>query len=150
MNPSEFNKVARYVCAVVAALCLCGGAVGAAATVIYVDAAAAGAGDGSSWADAYIHLQDALAAAAGADKPVEIRVAQGVYKPDQGAGITPGDRAATFQLLDGVALKGGYAGITGAKADARDFESYDTILSGDLAGNDLSNDGTMRETSSPM
>jgi hypothetical protein len=61
------------------------------AGVIYVDAAATGANDASSWQDACKYLQDALAAAATAEKLVEVRVAQSVYKPDQGAGIKPGD-----------------------------------------------------------
>ena len=77
--------------------------------VIYVDAAADGANNGSSWHDAYAHLQDALAAATEAGKAVDIRVAQGVYTPDEGVGITPGDQAATFHLLNAVTLKGGYA-----------------------------------------
>jgi hypothetical protein len=107
-----------------------------AAQVIYVDAGAGGAGNGSAWADAYPHLQDALATAAGAHKPVEIRVAQGIYKPDRGAGIAPGDQTATFQLLNGVTLKGGYAGAGGAEPNTRDTEHFRTTLSGDLAGDD--------------
>jgi len=106
------------------------------AKVMYVDAGAAGAKTGSSWADAYNSLQDALAAAAAADKPVEIRVGQGVYKPDQGADITPGDRAATFKLLNGVAIRGGYAGGSRSDPNARDIAIYETILNGDLAGDD--------------
>ena len=48
--------------------------------VLYVDADAAGAGDGSSWCDAYTYLQDALAAAdASGGTVTEVRVAQGVY-----------------------------------------------------------------------
>jgi len=105
--------------------------------IIYVDGRSTGANDGSSWADAYVYLQDALAEATTAEKPVEIRVAQGVYKPDQGANQTPADRAATFQLLDGVTLKGGYAGLARPDPDARDIALYATILSGDLAGNDV-------------
>ena len=107
------------------------------ARLIYVDAGATGAKTGASWADAYNYLQDALAAAAMAEKPVEIRVAKGVYKPDQGAGITPGDQTATFQLLNGVTLKGGYAGAAAADPNARDVSLYETVLSGDLAGNDV-------------
>ena len=106
------------------------------AKVIYVDAGATGAKIGLSWTDACNSLQDALAAAAAADKPVEIRVAQGVYKPDRGIGITPGDRTATFKLLNGVAVKGGYAGVSGSDPNARDVEIYETTLSGDLAGDD--------------
>ncbi len=113
--------------------------------VIYVDAAAGGAKTGVSWAAAYNCLQDALAAAKGPTRPVEIHVAQGLYKPDQGAGITPGDRAATFKLLNGVTLKGGYAGIVGPDPDARDVNRHETILSGDLAGND----GTAKVTRDP-
>ena len=104
--------------------------------VIYVDAGAAGANDGSSWADAYDHLQDALVDANSADKPVEIRVAQGVYRPDQGAGVIAGDREAAFHLINGVTIKGGYAGLSGIDPDVRQVEAYQTILSGDLAQND--------------
>jgi hypothetical protein len=79
-------------------------------------------------------LQDALAAASSGD---EIRVAQGIYKPDQGAGVTGGDRTATFQLKNGIALKGGYAGFGQPDPNIRNVETYVTILSGDLDGNDV-------------
>jgi len=107
------------------------------AKTIYVDDDATGVNNGSSWADAYNYLQDALADANSSPKPVEIRVARGVYKPDQGAGITPGDREATFQLINGVTLKGGYAGFDEADPNSRDINLYETILSGDLDGNDV-------------
>jgi len=100
---------------------------------IYVDADATGANDGSRWADAFNYLQDALAVASSSD---EIWVAQGIYKPDEGVGITPGDREATFQLKNGVAVKGGYAGFGQPEPNARDIDAYETILSGDLLGND--------------
>jgi len=103
------------------------------AQIIYVDTDAGGANNGSSWANAYNYLQDALTAAVAAD---EIQVAQGTYKPDQGAGITAGDRYATFQLINAVTIKGGYAGFGESNPDARDVELYETILTGDLAGND--------------
>lgn len=54
--------------------------------IIRVDADATGNDDGSSWADAYQYLQGALTAAQSGD---EIHVSQGIYKADQGAGITP-------------------------------------------------------------
>jgi hypothetical protein len=85
--------------------------------VLYVDDDAPGANDGSSWENAYNFLQDALTAADTLPRPVEIRVAQGTYKPDQGAGITPGDREATFQLVNGVTIKGGYAGFGEPESD---------------------------------
>jgi hypothetical protein len=90
------------------------------AKIIYVDDAAAGNNEGTSWENAYVYLQDALADAETSEKPVEIRVAQGIYKPDQGANQTPGDREATFQLINGVTLKGGYAGIGANDPNDRD------------------------------
>ncbi|UCG55802.1 MAG: hypothetical protein JSU70_13135 [Phycisphaerales bacterium] len=109
--------------------------------IIYVDADAAGANNGLGWPDAYNSLQDALADANSAEKPVNIRVAQGVYKPDQGAGITPGDRTRTFQLNNGVAIRGGYAGLGEPDPNVRDINEYGTVLSGDLKDND--NEGAM-------
>ena len=103
---------------------------------IYVDADATGANDGSSWEDAFNYLQDALADARNGD---EIRVAGGIYKPDEDTGnpTGTGDREATFQLKKGVSIKGGYAGYDESDPNIRDIETYETILSGDLDGNDV-------------
>ena len=101
--------------------------------VLYVDDDATGANDGSSWCGAFVYLQDALAAV---QPPAEIRVAQGVYKPDRGTAQTPGDRHATFQLFNDVTLRGGYAGCGAAEPDDRDIAGFETILSGDLNGDD--------------
>lgn len=116
-------------------LILCGAA---KARFIYVDTDAVGANNGSSWENAYNFLQDALADANSSRKPVEIRVAQGTYTPDSNSTQPDGsgDRQATFQLIDGVALKGGYAGFGEPNPDARDVQFYETVLSGDLQGND--------------
>jgi hypothetical protein len=100
---------------------------------VYVDQAAAGQQDGSSWTGAFKYLQDALAVAVAGD---EIRMAQGQYRPDQGAWIQVGDREATFQLVNGVTILGGFAGAGGADPDQRDPAGFPTILTGDLAGND--------------
>jgi len=127
----------------VAAVILLGTAgAGLAASAMYVDADATGANNGSSWGNAYNNLQDALADANLRAKPVEIRVAQGVYKPDEGAGITAGDRTAAFELINGVTIKGGHAGFGEADPDARDIVNYETILSGDLDGNDVELEGS--------
>jgi len=107
--------------------------------IIYVDKDATGCNNGTSWINAYRYLQDALADANLAQKPVEIRVAQVIYKPDEDT-LHPngtGDRQATFQLINGVTIKGGYAGGGWPDPNARDIERYETILSGDLAGNDI-------------
>jgi len=107
------------------------------AKIIYVDDDAVGNNDGSSWQNAYTFLQDALTDAGAAEKPVEIRVAQGTYKPDQGGSQKPGDRVAEFQLINSVAIKGGYAGAGAADPNVRNIDEYETILSGDLNGDDI-------------
>jgi predicted outer membrane repeat protein len=101
--------------------------------IIYVDAGAKGANDGSSWVNAFKYLQDALAHA-GPGR--EIWVAQGTYRPDQGNGLTAGDRDASFHLLNGATLKGGFAGSSAPTPNLRDTCAYETILSGDLDDND--------------
>lgn len=101
--------------------------------VFHVDADAKGLNNGSTWADAFTSLQDALAAAVEVDL---IRVAAGTYKPDRGKTFSRGDRSAAFQIPAGITLEGGYAGFGHADPQKRDPQLYTTILSGDLAGND--------------
>ncbi len=105
--------------------------------VIHVDDDAPGANNGSNWYNAYHHLQDALARAESAVKPVLVLVADGVYTPDQGANQTPGDRTASFHLMNWVTLKGGYAGFIAPDPNLRDANIYKSILSGDLNRNDI-------------
>ena len=116
------------------------GSVAASAKVIYVDANAPGAGNGTSWDNAYNLLQDALleARSSPGTNAIEIWVAQGIYTPDCNSAAPKGTgaREATFQLVNGVALRGGYAGFGGLDPNARDTTLYETILSGDLAHND--------------
>lgn len=95
---------------------------------IYVDADATGAGDGSTWADAYTSLDDALAAATTGDA---IWVADGTYVPS-------GDR---FVVNSAVSLIGGFSGSETDAGDA-DPDANLTILSGDVDGNDDPNDVT--------
>ena len=110
-----------------------------AGSVLFVDDDASPGGDGTTWDTAYRFLQDALAYASNPKNGVlEIRVGQGIYFPDRSENNPNGngDRHATFELITGVALKGGYAGLGADDPDARDVDLYETILSGDLAGND--------------
>ncbi len=92
-----------------------------AAGICYVNASASGgANNGTSWADAYTDLQSALAPAATC---TEIWVAGGTYIP----GALQTD---TFQLKNGVAIYGGFAG-TESLLTERILGSYESILSGD-------------------
>jgi hypothetical protein len=113
---------------------------------IYVDFDAPGNEDGSSWINAYNQMQSALAVAGAGD---EICAAGGTYKPDYdvGSGTYTGERTATFQLVNGVAIKGGYAGYGEADPNLRDIEAYETILTGDLNGDDDSNFANYGENS---
>ena len=125
--------------------------------IIYVDDDATGDNDGSSWENAFTFLQDALTTTRLPDveKPLEILVAQGTYKPNEGLlpivpprppmggvpqpGVWPAeqDEQATFSLINGVVIKGGYAGLGEPDPNMRDIELYQTVLSGDLNGNDI-------------
>ncbi len=104
-----------------------------ALSILYVKHDAGGLADGSSWTDAFTDLQQALAAAGPTD---EIWVAKGTYRADVGA---PGDRTKTFQLKTDVALYGGFSGTPGTEGvfGERNWETNITVLSGDLAGNDV-------------
>jgi hypothetical protein len=93
-------------------------------TTIYVDANATGLADGSSWQDAYQNLQQALASAGAG---TEIHLADGTYYPS-----TSGDKSASFQMKNGVALRGGYAGVGAADPNARDTVLHPSVLSGFL------------------
>ena len=97
--------------------------------VVYVDATAPGAGDGSSWADAFPDLRIALASAGAG---TQVWVAQGTYTPDGGTG----DRTLSFELPPAVSIYGGFAGGEIALSE-RDPQLYPTVLSGDLLGDDL-------------
>ena len=114
-------------------------ALSAHARIIYVDDDAPPGGDGFSWATAYTFLQDALTEAKTVGTPVEIRIAQGVYRPDRSSASPggTGDRLATFPLLDNVAMRGGFAGVAAPDPNARDIVLYETVLSADLAGDDI-------------
>ena len=101
--------------------------------VIYVDQVATGTNSGTSWADAFTDLQDALTWAIGG---VEIWVAEGTYKPSVEHGGT-GDRFQSFQMVNGVGIYGGFDPSVGDDTwEDRDWVNNLTILSGDLNGDD--------------
>ncbi|NQT88432.1 tandem-95 repeat protein, partial [bacterium] len=91
--------------------------------ILYVDEHALGANDGTSWIDAYVDLQDALAAAIPGD---QIWVADGDYKPTD-----TGDRTVSFVIPAGVAVYGGFASGETALGQ-RDWDVNVATLSGDI------------------
>lgn len=101
-----------------------------AQTIHYVKADATGTNDGSNWANAYTHLQDAIAVATSGN---QIWVAVGTYKPTSGI-----DRNSYFELKNGVQLYGGFLGSETTLAE-RDYIHNETILSGDIG---MENDST--------
>ena len=98
---------------------------GFAASILRVKASATGTNSGASWANAFVDLQAALAAAKEGD---EIWVAAGIYKP-----ASDNDRLKSFLMPDEVALYGGFAGIeTETAREQRDWKAHQTILSGEM------------------
>lgn len=96
---------------------------GSLSAQVYVNAAAAPGGDGTTWATAYNSLSDALTAA---PADAELWVAAGTY-------TTPAD--SSFYIDKGLSVLGGFAG-TETTADAADPATNVTILTGDVMGND--------------
>ena len=94
--------------------------------VIYVDDTAVGGNNGNSWANAYTDLQTAIA---NAPFGSQIWVAEGTYKPTSQTGVDA--RNISFNLKNGVAIYGGFAGSETNLAE-RDIANNPTILSGDI------------------
>ena len=108
--------------------------------IVYVNASASGANNGTSWTNAYNKLSDALIAASHGD---EIWVTQGVYKPeillDLNSNGGTDQREAVFIIPAGVALYGGFTG-TEINREDRNWLTNLTILSGDIDNNDVNLD----------
>lgn len=101
-------------------------------SVIFVDDSAAGANTGTSWQNAFVDLQSALAVAGASSR---IWVAEGTYTPSDT------DATASFVLSSGVKLYGGFAGWETLR-DQRDWELHPTVLSGDIGRDDVVGSGT--------
>jgi len=106
--------------------------------IIYVDNKADSGGDGSSWGTAYKYLQDALALNV-ASFGDEIWIAAGTYITDRSNSSPDGTGSvqATFALVDGVAIYGGFTGNEFIRSE-RDWNNNETILDGDVDGGYLS------------
>ncbi|MEM1326680.1 MAG: choice-of-anchor Q domain-containing protein [Bacteroidota bacterium] len=105
--------------------------------ILYVNQAlTTGNNDGTSWANAFNNLQNALNAVSSSNPcETEIWVAQGTYYPDEGSGQTDNDRNASFVMKNNVGIYGGFDG-TETMRYQRDFAANVTILSGDIDQND--------------
>src|SRR5690606_4998766 len=121
------TSMVRRLLLLVLALCAASVSPADAQRVIYVDTDAAPGGDGASWATAFRDLQNALAVAEAGDV---VWVAEGTYRPGDGTAGT-GGRDASFHLVDGAAVYGGFDG-TETSLEERDPEAHPTVLTGDL------------------
>jgi hypothetical protein len=93
-------------------------------TIWYVNAAATGNNDGTSWADAFTDLQSALLSTC--PDITQIWVAAGTYKPTSGT-----DRNISFSMKDGVGIYGGFNG-TETLLSQRNWTANVTTLSGEI------------------
>jgi hypothetical protein len=94
----------------------------AQAQTYYVNAAALGANNGTSWADAFTDLNNALSVV----NTGELWVAEGTYYPGA-SGVT----SSTFSLKNNLTLYGGFLGWETLLSE-RDPNVHLSILSGDL------------------
>ncbi len=97
------------------------------AQVVYVDADATGADDGSNWVDAFDDLQAGLDVATAG---TQVWIAAGTYFPSVLVGGAE-HRFATFLVPSDVELRGGFAGGELSVAQA-DPALHTTTLSGDF------------------
>ncbi len=102
----------------------------------HVDEDATGDNSGTSWANAFNYLQDALSSATSDD---EIWVAEGTYYPDEGNNQTDNLRTSTFCMKNGVGIYGGFAGTETSRSE-RNVSDNVTTLSGDLDQSGTQND----------
>ncbi len=87
------------------------------ANTIYVDSAAVGLNDGTSWVNAYPNLSLALSASVAGD---DIWVAKGTYQPSM---------SVSFQMKNGVKVYGGFLNTAVLFSD-RNWVLYPSILKG--------------------
>ena len=98
----------------------------------YVNLNATGFNNGTSWTDAYTDLQSALAIVFDGD---EIWIASGTYKP------SVSDRGTFYRInKSNISIYGGFAGTETVITD-RIIGANETILSGDLNGDDINVSG---------
>jgi hypothetical protein len=107
---------------------------------IYTKGNAGGSNNGSSWADAYVNLQDAIDNKYTIDNKcgnsnLDIWVASGTYLPTLSPDGSSDLRNKAFYLATDMNIYGGFLG-TETQLSERDWTLNKTILSGDFSGDD--------------
>src|SRR6188768_3137467 len=99
------------------------------AQISYVKSDAGGAGDGSTWSNAYTDVQSAIDAAIPGDT---LCVAAGTYFPTH-KHLGDSLRNSTFYINKSIVLYGGFSGEAGSEGNfsQRNPTIHETILSGD-------------------
>lgn len=92
---------------------------------VYVHESATGLNNGTSWANAFNDLQDALYVAERYENVQEIWVAEGQYKPHSS------DRAESFILNDSIKIYGGFIGVETSREERTPDASL-VLISGDI------------------
>ncbi|HEX4824274.1 MAG TPA: MopE-related protein [Candidatus Polarisedimenticolaceae bacterium] len=105
--------------------------------VYYVDSTAAGLNNGTSWANAFKELNEAIKLAT---PGARILIAEGTYLPDWNTftHVHSGDRTGAFLLKNGVTMLGGYPHGGGT----RDPQAHVSILSGNIGSAATSGDNS--------
>lgn len=105
-------------------------------TIIFVNPTATGTNNGSSWVNAFTSLSQAInQAASNTGSIYSLFIAEGTYFPDV-------DTLANFRMFRcpaQVSLFGGFPATGNPTFEDRDWVAFQTILDGDILGND---DGT--------
>lgn len=103
---------------------------GLEAKIIYINAHASGTHDGTSWETAYTSYSGVYGESSAGDTVV---FAAGLYP------VSSGSRYGSMKIKDGVKVFGGFSGnevINASSLENRNFYSHQTILNGDVNGDD--------------
>ena len=139
MKPDTLHRICRFFIVLIASIFLFFFGGRASAQIARVDVDSSGNGPGTTWANAFDNLQDALDFASNEENEIdEIWIAEGTYTPTSGACNPECETEVAFELVPGVDLYGGFD-ATESVLDDRDFLNNITILSGDRLGNDGAN-----------
>jgi predicted outer membrane repeat protein len=106
---------------------------------LYVDISANGTGDGSSWANAFVNLQDAMLCG---DVGDTLWVATGTYYPTRQPVATSSTRDTVFFWDRDLKIFGGFVG-TETLLSQRNVSANPTILSGDIGSKGVSTDNSL-------